>query len=50
MAPVDTTVTWHEFRVTVEDATRTPLSKLVVVHTAADREGWKITEIEGPLP
>ncbi len=26
------------------------ISKVVVVHTAADAGGWKIAEIEGPLP
>jgi hypothetical protein len=50
IAPIDTSRTWHEFRVTVQDADREPLSKTVVVHTAAGGDGWKITAIEGPLP
>jgi hypothetical protein len=43
VAPVDGTHTWHEFRVTVQEAERSPLSKSVVIHTALGREGWKIT-------
>jgi hypothetical protein len=50
VAPIDTSRTWHEFRVTVRDAERQPLSKTVVIHTAAGGDGWKITAIEGPLP
>jgi hypothetical protein len=50
VAPIDTSRTWHEFRVTVQDGDREPLSKTVVVHTAAGGDGWKITAIEGPLP
>jgi hypothetical protein len=50
VAPIDATRTWHEFRVTVRDGDREPLSKTVVVHTAAGGDGWKITAIEGPLP
>ena len=50
MAPVDVTRTWHEFRVTIETGEREPLSKVVVVHTAAERGDWKITSVEGPLP
>ena len=50
VAPVDGTHTWHEFRVTVREAERAPLSKTVVIHTELGREGWKITAIEGPLP
>jgi hypothetical protein len=50
VAPIDGTHTWHEFRVTVQEAERAPLLKTVVVHTALGREGWKITAIEGPLP
>jgi hypothetical protein len=50
VAPVDGSLTWHEFRVTVQTGKDNPLSKIVVVHTARDGEGWKITAIEGPLP
>jgi hypothetical protein len=50
VAPVDGRRTWHEFRVTVQRPQDNPLSKIVVVHTAHGREGWKITAIEGPLP
>ena len=50
VAPVDVTRTWHEFRVTIETGEREPLSKVVVVHTAAERGDWKITSVEGPLP
>jgi hypothetical protein len=50
VAPIDTSRTWHEFRVTVQDGDREPLSKTVVVHTDAGGDGWKITAIEGPLP
>ena len=50
VAPVDVTRTWHEFRVTIETGAREPLSKVVVVHTAAERGDWKITSVEEPLP
>jgi hypothetical protein len=50
VAPIDATRTWHEYRVTVQEAGRPPLSKTVVIHTAAGIDGWKITAIEGPLP
>jgi hypothetical protein len=50
VAPVDVTRTWHEFRVTIETGAREPLSKVVVVHTVTEREDWKITSVEGPLP
>jgi hypothetical protein len=50
LAPVDATRTWHEFRVTVRDASGTALSKIVVVHTAAGSGEWKITAVEGPFP
>jgi hypothetical protein len=50
VAPIDATRTWHEFRVTVQDGQQTALSKSVVVHTAVEADGWKITAIEGPLP
>ena len=40
----------HEFRVTVQTAGGTPISKVVVVNTAANAGGWQVTEIEGPLP
>lgn len=49
-APIDATRTWHEFRVTIEDGGPASLSKSLVVHTAVDADGWKITAIEGPLP
>jgi hypothetical protein len=50
LAPVDATRTWHEFRVTVRDASGSALSKIVVVHTAGGAGDWKITAVEGPLP
>jgi hypothetical protein len=50
VAPVDVTRTWHEFRVTVQDAAGTALSKTIVVNTTADAGAWKISEIEGPSP
>jgi hypothetical protein len=50
VAPVDTHHTWHDFRVTIKEGERAPLSKVVVVHTAVEGDGWKITGIEGPLP
>jgi hypothetical protein len=50
VAPIDVARTWHDFRVTVREGQRSPLSKIVTVHTAAERGGWKITAIEGPLP
>jgi hypothetical protein len=50
VAPIDGGRTWHDFRVTVKDGERAPLSKVVTVRTAAEGGGWKITGIEGPLP
>lgn len=50
VAPLDGTRTWHEYRVTVQEDGRAALSKVVVVHTAANARDWKITGIEGPLP
>ena len=50
VAPIDAHNTWHDFRVTIKEGDRAPLSKVVVVRTAAEGGGWKITGIEGPLP
>lgn len=50
IAPIDGSRTWHEFRVTIQEGDRTPLSKIVIVHTALRGDAWKITAIEGPLP
>jgi hypothetical protein len=50
MAPVTTTRTWHEFRVTVRQGETDPLSKLLTVHTVAAGTGWRIAEVEGPQP
>jgi hypothetical protein len=50
VAPIDASKTWHDFRVTIKEGDRAPLSKVVVVRTAAEDGGWKITKIEGPLP
>jgi hypothetical protein len=50
VAPIDATQTWHDFRVTIKEGERAPLSKVVVIRTAAESGGWKITGIEGPLP
>ena len=50
VAPIDTRQTWHDFRVTVKEGERPPLSKVVIVRTVAEGTGWKITGIEGPLP
>lgn len=50
VAPIDTQHTWHEFRVTIKEGERAPLSKIVVVRTAAEGTDWKITGIDGPLP
>jgi len=49
-APIDTHHTWHDFRVTIREGDGAPLSKVVVVRTAVEGDGWKITGIEGPLP
>lgn len=50
VAPVRVSPTWHEFRVTVREAERAPLSKIVIVHVANDGGAWRVTGIEGPLP
>jgi len=48
LAPVTTTRTWHQFRVTVQRGDGERLSKVVTVHTRAARDGWRVAEIEGP--
>jgi hypothetical protein len=50
VAPISTSTTWHEFRVTVKEAERAQLSKVVLVHTVKDGEGFKVTSVDGPLP
>jgi len=50
VAPIDASRTWHDFRVTIKEGERAPLSKVVVVRTTAEADGWKITRIDGPLP
>ena len=50
VAPIDAHRTWHDFRVTIREGARAPLSKSVVVHTVTERGAWKIAGVEGPLP
>jgi hypothetical protein len=50
VAPISTSTTWHEFRVTVKEPERALLSKVVLVHTVKDGEGFKVTAVDGPLP
>jgi hypothetical protein len=50
VAPIDGSRTWHDFRVTIKEGERQPLSKILIVKTAAEAGGWKITGIDGPLP
>jgi hypothetical protein len=50
VAPVRDSPTWHEFRVTVREATFNPLSKILLVHVASEGGAWKVTGIDGPLP
>lgn len=50
LAPVTTTKTWHEFRVTVQSPDGDAFSKIVTVETRATRSGWRISEVEGPGP
>jgi hypothetical protein len=50
IAPIDTQHTWHDFRVTIKEGDRAPLSKVLVVRTAVEAGVWKISGIEGPLP
>ncbi len=50
VAPVRASPTWHEFRVTVREGTFAPLSKILLVHVAADGAAWKVTGVDGPLP
>lgn len=50
VAPVRESPTWHEFRVTVREGTRAPLSKILLVHVAAEGGTWKVTGVDGPLP
>jgi hypothetical protein len=48
LAPVTTSKTWHEYRVTVRRAEGDSFSKVVIVHTRAARGGWRLAGIEGP--
>lgn len=50
VAPVRESPTWHEFRVTVREATFAPISKILLVHVVTEGGGWKVTGIDGPLP
>jgi hypothetical protein len=50
LAPVTTKRTWHEFRVTVQEGSGDPFSKLLTVHTVAALGGWRVAEIVGPNP
>ena len=50
VAPVRESPTWHEFRVTVREGALAPLSKIVLVHVAAEGATWKVTGVDGPLP
>ena len=48
LAPVTTTRTWHQFRVTVQRGDGERFSKVLTVHTHAARDGWRVAEIDGP--
>ena len=50
VAPIATSTTWHEFRVTIKETERAPLSKIVLVHTVNDGAGFKVSGVDGPLP
>jgi hypothetical protein len=50
VAPISASSTWHEFRVTVKEADRAPLSKTVLVHTEKEGTGYKVAAVDGPLP
>jgi hypothetical protein len=50
VAPVRESPTWHEFRVTVREGTLAALSKILLVHVAAEGGAWKVTGVDGPLP
>ena len=45
VAPIDGRHTWHDFRVTIREGERAPLSKIVVVRTAREGEGWTWTPV-----
>jgi len=49
LAPVSTSDTWHEYRVTVQRGAER-FSKVVTVHTRAARSGWAVAEVDGPEP
>ena len=49
LAPVSTSDTWHEYRVTVQRGAER-FSKVVTVHTRAARGGWAVTDVDGPEP
>jgi hypothetical protein len=48
LAPVSTSDTWHEYRVTVQRGAER-FSKVVTVHTRAARGGgWSVSDVDGP--
>lgn len=49
LAPVSTSDTWHEYRVTVQRGAER-FSKVVTVQTRAARGGWTVADIDGPEP
>jgi hypothetical protein len=50
VAPIATSTTWHEFRVTVKEGDRAPLSKTLLVHTVREGAGFRVSAVDGPLP
>ncbi len=50
VAPISASSTWHEFRVTVKEGDRAPLSKTVLVHTEKEGTRFKVAAVDGPLP
>lgn len=49
-APISPNTTWHEFRVTVREGARAPLSKILLVHAVRSGDGWNVSGVDGPLP
>ncbi len=47
LGPVDVSRTWHDFRATVRQGSAS-LSVPLVVHTAREGDGWRVTSVDWP--
>jgi hypothetical protein len=50
VAPIATSSTWHEFRVTVQQPDGMFLSKTVLLHMEKESTTFRVAAVDGPLP